>query len=214
MSNKTYLSYTSSNNAFDRVKSNIQNVINAGIPLKLSYTPTSFNGNDYTAFVEYAKSMGIEYRISLLVPSGFGEKNFQNLRLNKNQNEIITKDIKKGEELPIFTQYSCSTNNIYITATGDIYPCNLLENSNFHMGNLFNDSINTIQFNGQNMLGKFKIQEKLCLGCEYKYVCGGRCPATRAYTIRQAELENEGIFPPCAFYNNIENSLKLQFNEL
>ena len=117
---------------------------------------------------------------------------------------------KREEEEIEFRLYPCSTNSIYITAEGNIYPCNLLVREAFCIGNLFKDSVAEILASGQAAIDGVAIQSELCLGCEYKYLCGGRCPAVRQYVVKEAELKQKNVFPPCSFYHDIENHLTFQ----
>lgn len=68
---------------------------------------------------------------------------------------------------------------IALDANGDIYPCQMLVKKGFKMGNIFglyDGKIGISEVNTQFM--KRNITEvEGCKDCQYKYLCGGGCPA-------------------------------------
>lgn len=66
-----------------------------------------------------------------------------------------------------------------LDANGDIYPCQMLVKNEFKMGNIFelrHGNIEMSAVNAQFMKRKITDVEG-CRDCQYKYLCGGGCPA-------------------------------------
>jgi uncharacterized protein len=73
--------------------------------------------------------------------------------------------------------YCCSTGltGLYITPSGDIYPCGRLitDDKKFKIGNIHNDNIDEkiIKIIAENHI----FNKKKCKNCWAKYICGGQC---------------------------------------
>jgi len=80
---------------------------------------------------------------------------------------------------------SCGAANsvISIAADGNIYPCHMLHEKEFTLGNIFTAEL-TIENINKNVVTYFDIANadtiEDCQDCEYKYFCSSGCRA-RAY---------------------------------
>jgi len=86
-------------------------------------------------------------------------------------------------------------NEISISATGDVYPCQLLHNQHFFAGNTHNSSIIEIYKNSVVLHECAKLDvdniEK-CKDCAIRYICGGACRARGYY--ETGDVKKSGDF--------------------
>ena len=70
-----------------------------------------------------------------------------------------------------------------ISATGDVYPCQLIHTDEFYAGNVHEKKIKDIYLNSEalNRCAHLDVDSiSGCKDCPIKYICGGSCRA-RAY---------------------------------
>lgn len=71
-----------------------------------------------------------------------------------------------------------------ISATGDVYPCQLLHTDEFYAGNVHERGIKDIYFNSEaiNRCSRLDVDSMDgCKDCPIKYICGGSCRARAFY---------------------------------
>lgn len=71
-----------------------------------------------------------------------------------------------------------------ISATGDVYPCQLLHTDEFYAGNVHEESISELYYNSSvlNQCAKLDVDNiEGCKTCPIKYICGGSCRARSYY---------------------------------
>ncbi len=94
------------------------------------------------------------------------------------------------------TQIKCGLGDgqISISHSGDVYPCALLHNPLFKVGNIRESSLAEIY--NSPALRKFKIHTadniSKCRGCDFKLICGGSCQARNF--IENGDLDIAGDF--------------------
>lgn len=74
---------------------------------------------------------------------------------------------------------SLGDGELSISFTGDVYPCQLLHNEKFYLGNIQEKSLEEIYNSEKNTNYKFHTVERIdkCKGCDFRYLCGGACQA-------------------------------------
>lgn len=75
-------------------------------------------------------------------------------------------------------------NEISISATGDVYPCQLLHMNQFFAGNIHEQSISHIYRNSEalNRCASLDVDNiEKCRDCALRYICGGACRARGFY---------------------------------
>lgn len=73
------------------------------------------------------------------------------------------------------------SDTVYIDSDGSVYPCNLLINEKFKLGNIRDQSFKDIWLhsNLKKPLSNLTVDKfKNCKECELKYICGGGCRGT------------------------------------
>jgi radical SAM protein with 4Fe4S-binding SPASM domain len=71
-----------------------------------------------------------------------------------------------------------------ISATGDVYPCQLLHTDEFYSGNVHDDSITNLYYKSDALNKCANLDVDLiegCKECPIKYICGGSCRARSFY---------------------------------
>ena len=100
-----------------------------------------------------------------------------------------------------------------LDVNGDIYPCQMLVKNEFKMGNIFELPHGKIEISAVNeQFMKRKITEvEECKDCQYKYLCGGGCPAVSYMLFGQL---NTAPKPVCNYLKyDIDKKLERVLNE-
>ena len=102
---------------------------------------------------------------------------------------------------------------ISISRSGDVYPCQLLHNENFKVGNVKKNPLTEIYFS--DALNRFKLHtvENIdkCRTCDFKLICGGSCQAR--HFSETSSLDKAGDFceyEKLSIINGIISSTTLQ----
>lgn len=211
------------NNTFDICKENIDKIINSGFASKLviSTTVNSYNKKELSNIIDWCSSNGIKrLAFKKLLLTGRAAENCKELlhgcgydffnnhlrkivEANKNNIDIAGVPTKNSFSIDslINPDYPCPLGeSIRITASGDVYPCQLLLGEKYIIGNIFSESLNNI-IEGDKLVNIINLSKerltniKECNNCRYIYFCGGGCLA-------QTEAEYHTInhpYPYCAF---------------
>lgn len=99
---------------------------------------------------------------------------------NKEIETLLRPNIRKGEH-----RISCGAGcaEIFVKDNGDVYPCRLLNNKDYYLGNLNESSLNDMVMSRtlQDIKESFDVNKlKSCCQCEYKNICGGGCRSVHA----------------------------------
>ena len=146
---------------------------------------------DQQKYYELAERLDVDFNFSLLTVESqdelfkdyiITEKDFaKNIELaNKISNRS---EIHSTPSCNLECRKACGAGKkmISVSANGDVYPCHMLHRDELYMGNILEDSLESILFSSGNLLKDFTVDnKKKCKECKYKYLCGGGCNA-RAY---------------------------------
>lgn len=84
-----------------------------------------------------------------------------------------------------------SYREIAIDANGDVYPCQMLISEQWKLGNIFEENY-FVHHNYPEIVSLFKRRNldtiPSCNMCEYKYLCGGGCPAISYYLYKDTQV--------------------------
>lgn len=194
--------YQKSSHAIELLKSNKVNV-------RIAMTVTKENEDDVKAMSE---RWGKDLIFQPLFPLGRAE-NDQNVLSGKEYYATLSKNPRVNPFNRINSIVKTSYNHridkcalgdgeISISCTGDVYPCQLLHNERFLLGNIRDNSIADIYNSEKNNFFKYHTVEKIqkCCTCDFRYLCGGACQArhfAETGSIDKAgdfcEYEQEGI---------------------
>ena len=94
-----------------------------------------------------------------------------------------------------------------ISATGDVYPCQLLHTDTFYSGNVNERSITEIYYNSTALKNCAQLDVDTiegCKDCAIKYICGGSCRARSFYECGKIDSSSDFCqYEQEAFYDGI-----------
>lgn len=192
-----------------RTKNNIDKLISAGLcsKISLSYVINKLNRSEIPVLLEWCKQVNIK-KVSFknLTKAGTAIENWDLLCLSKEPQKVF--DILSQEIEPIVTPYReyieidgipsqrnfslnkminpelpCPFGSILrIDSRGDVYPCQMFNDADFIIGNVYKNTIFDIS-NGdllqrlKEIGGKRMNTISQCRKCTFKHFCGGGCMA-------------------------------------
>ena len=178
---------------FETVIKGVETIRDIGI--KVSILPTIHEKNVYNLidYVNLSKELNVGISFSLMTcnPDEFGD-----YVISEENLEYIAKSILESNEEYVLNdtplnyclqvQESCGAGKtiISIAADGNVYPCHMLHDKKFLMGNIINNNLKDILvkssvFNEFDKLSVDSISE--CSDCSYKYLCYSGCRARAFY---------------------------------
>ena len=179
-------------NTYDKTIKAIELLDAYSISNYLSMTVNRLNINDVG---DMAKKYGRKLRFAPLFPAGNANKSEINLSISgKEYYDVLSKT--KGVnplsycESTLDASQKCRRckcaiggSELSISATGDVYPCQLLHYPQFYIGNIHENSLVCL-YRDSDIIKKCATMTvdniEGCKSCPIKYICGGACRA-RAY---------------------------------
>lgn len=178
---------------FPSVMNAIKEIKNAGIPVSILPTLHSANYNAVNNYVELASSLGAPLNFSIL--SACENSVLKDYLLKDNELQHLAETILTSEvPLPVHdamlkfelqSGLSCGAglSVISVSASGDVYPCHMLQSEEFVMGNIFHDDLKKFYLTSPvaKSFRTLTVDDiESCNSCEFKYFCSGGCRA-RSY---------------------------------
>lgn len=185
---------------FDKVINGIKNLQNAGLQcITITSTICRQNLNDLPNMIEIAKSLGVRFSTSFMVPTGCASINSETFLISgKEESELEERCWRKCLELDFpeypqhpfyrehvrFARMRCPAfNSLYILTDGSIYPCPALRSrEDYYIGNALEyDNLvdliktSTIMTNLTSLHVDKNPHDTKCSGCDVRYFCGGGC---------------------------------------
>lgn len=176
-------------NTYERTTKAIELLDTYSIPNYLSMTVNRLNINDVG---DMAKKYGRKLRFAPLFPAGNANKSEIDLSITGKEYYDILSNTEGVNPLSYcestleasqkYRRCKCAIggSEISISATGDIYPCQLLHYPQFYIGNIHEHSVVSLYRNSDiikkcSMMTVDNIEG--CKSCPIKYICGGACRA-------------------------------------
>jgi len=220
--------------SFAKTIQGIRNIMAGGSEgLDLCVTVMRLNLQDILPIVALARGMGIKgIRFLLIQRLGKARKNWSDLALSLDEQEQFYRSLYKDviEKFPgikidaglqgyslqdrdtgIWCQIGRS---LAITSTGDLFPCPLLTDARFSLGNLRKGVLDEIAYSTkreqlvQDYCDRLQHLEK-CKTCDWRGFCQGGCPAS-AYLEKGSHLEVDGL---CRLRSELYESLLFSLPE-
>lgn len=187
---------------FEKVVSTIELIRDTGIPVSILPTIHSKNYLNINEYIKLSKDLGVGISFSIL--SCNNEEFKEHILEESHFDEIVRCLLQKADGIHIedsplnFTidvGHSCGTGKhiISIASDGSVYPCHMLHDEKFKMGNLDENTLKDILDN--NIISK-KFQgltvENIedCNKCEYMYLCKGGCRARSYFAYGNVECKD------------------------
>ena len=177
---------------YERTRKAIQLLSEHSIPYELSMTVNRININDVE---QMALKFGGHLRFAPLFPAGNANKSDVNLSItggeyyqalksasNVNPLSFCEEALERAKEC---RACKCAVGNqeLSVSATGDVYPCQLLHYPEFLIGNIHDSPISKLWKESPivERFARLTVDNiEGCKDCAFKYICGGACRA-RAY---------------------------------
>lgn len=169
----------------------------AGIQVVLSFIYEKTNRTDLYRVIDIAAEYDTGLLVNPVSPVGRAKENseiFSELDRMEMNLEIAKYMYDRGyqekaifniESQPVRIRDSCGAFGkvLAVFPEGNIYMCQCLEKDTYCLGNLLESAPDHIymklsaKLREKEIRKSFCVQEKVpCNGCEYRYLCGGRCP--------------------------------------
>lgn len=187
----------------EQLRKNIKSSHNAGIKVLLSFIYDKTNKIDLFKLLDIAAEFDLEILINFVTPIGRAKENscflteVDIIEMNLDIAEYILAHNYENKKLSGITDSimqirdSCGAYGkvMAIFPEGNIYMCQCLENENFCLGNVKNDSPEEIRKHLMEKLKQENIKKTFCVDyksncrkCDYKYFCAGKCPISTGDT--------------------------------
>lgn len=176
---------------FDKIVSHIKQMQKSG--LKVSILPTLHhkNAERMLDYIGLSEQLGTEISFSIFTTRQ--EKMYEEYTLSAMDLKYISEHFANYniDDVPINNTLEgkkhCGTgcNIISVGADGSVYPCHMLMEEQFKMGNLIDTGLEEILQDNKHQKRCWESDVKDIMGCrecEYKFLCGGGCRA-RAYLV-------------------------------
>lgn len=197
---------------FNRIMDTVSLLKENGNNVNLIPTVHHLNADKLLEYVNLAEKMGVSVSFSILSACFEGEMkrflpNAKDIR--SISNFMIDSDLSledsaiRGETLQAENYCGAGKTMISIGTDGNVYPCHMLMEEKFCLGNIKDHTIVHMRENTNKLFSSISVDNvKGCNRCEYKYLCGGGCCA-RAYMKHRDIYKKD---PYCElFFNYYEN---------
>jgi len=203
---------------FDTIINTVKTIKQSGVPVNILPTLHNKNYSNVTEYMLLAKELGVEINFSILSVCETAE--FKDYILHE-QGLGVLADALFDIELPVHdvpisceleAGLSCGTGRttISIAANGNVYPCHMLHNDAFLMGNIFTQSFKEIYANNPvvktlDAVDVDNIED--CKGCGYKYFCAAGCRARSLYATGTILNKDSYCFLTKRYYDRTTDEL-------
>ncbi|MCH3948806.1 MAG: radical SAM protein [Olsenella sp.] len=224
---KNTMSWIRIDQLFDQQMGAISAIKEAGIPAHI--IPTIYSKNcdieHLNQYVDLSKQIGASISFSLLtcqddnaaskyVPTSEQLKQMGIDLLNLNQqNDVKVLDMPAGNG-GLTIRHSCGAGSkiISVGADGTVYPCHMLHNKEYAMGNLFIEGLEEIM---RSPIAKAFLEVDAegiagCRSCAYLPFCGGGCQARILYN-RHSNMKDPYCSFMMSFYLEYEKRINAMF---
>lgn len=205
-------SYLRDEGIFNKILIAIGHMQKAGLQVSILPTVHHKNVAKMKEYIDLSKRLHTQISFSIFTTCK--DKAFEGYALNtEDLNEIAEHFITYGisaDDVPINNtlegKRNCGTgcSMLSIGADASVYPCHMLMEEQFKMGNLIGKTIREVLGMHQDRLWEVPVEEiSGCKECDYKYLCGGGCRA-RAYMINR-DIQSPDPF--CDMYRGFYASM-------
>ncbi|MBM6943157.1 radical SAM/SPASM domain-containing protein [Collinsella intestinalis] len=186
----TCSSFVRGNDACKVALDAVERLLAAGVSVQLLPTLHARNIDDMPAYRELAQRLGIPINFSILSCSAcnpqLGDLYFDDASLRHVAERLhAIQQERLWDEAPSFSARFCcgvGRTTLSIAADGSAYPCHMLHDAAYCMGNLLVDSPADIL--GSPVRKRFcelSVEQFMgCSACDMRYLCGGGCRARAA----------------------------------
>lgn len=176
-------------NTYDRTQKAIDLLLKYQIPYYLSMTVNRLNMDDVNSM---AQKYGGRLRFAPLFPAGNANHSEEDLSITGKEYYDILRNAEGVNPLSYCEstldasqecrRCKCAIGGaeLSISATGDVYPCQLLHYPQFYIGNVHDSSLVDL-YNNSDIIRQCSMMTvdniEGCKDCVIRYICGGACRA-------------------------------------
>lgn len=176
-----------------------ESLIGAGVNVQLLPTIHARNISDMSAYSALAERMGVPINFSALSCSvcnpDLGDLQFDNSSLVALARQLRAMQAEGAwdDAPPLAARFCCGAGRsaLSVAADGRVYPCHMLHDEMYCMGNLLTDSVAEVLDSPvrKRFAGLSVERFKGCSACDIRYLCGGGCRA-RAVSVGSLETKD------------------------
>jgi len=180
-SKETYLRFSNNPNTLNEVISVIEEIRKKNPEtLLLTFTLTPYNYQDVVYFLRFVREKNIKHKIGRTLPIGLALKD-KNLLPNSCYSLFISRFEKKylkENSFPFRTRV-CPLDRITVLSNGKVTICPLSRTPKLIFGDIYHRTLKEIWYEKMRpSFASFSVDNlEICKDCEFKYLCGGGCPA-------------------------------------
>jgi len=175
--------------SFDCVIDNIKKFKDFGITVDVLLTICRLNKNDITATYRLLNSLGInDVKTNFVSKIGRAKEIWENISLTISEMRGCMQEINEIHQeifgrTPVRKKCQAGTEELFIAANGDVYPCALFIEPEYLAGNINSKNICDIWREPNGLFATIReivSQKQFCSGCDNLEICGGGCRARAA----------------------------------
>lgn len=154
--------------------------------LLVNFIVTPYNYHEIDVFRKFAEERKLEYAFGRTMPIGLALKDedilaapwydslFEGIALGGTEKESSRKKKKS-----LFRTHTCPLDRFTVLSNGMVTICPPLRDSSFTFGDIYSHSIKDIWYKKvKPFFSSLHVDNlEICKDCEFKYLCGGECPA-------------------------------------
>lgn len=208
---------------FDQLVDSIEIIKESGINAHIIATIHAKNVDDVVQYHVLAEKLGVTLNMSLLScpasSEGLGAltPGDEELRiLGKSvfdlgsKSKAVVMDAPMGMSITVKRRCGVGKNTVSVGADGVVYPCHILHDREFSMGNLFEEPIEDILSSEvARSFDNVHVENfEDCKDCEYRWVCGGGCRGRSYSAFGNLESKDGYCSMIVEFHQGLEQQLK------
>lgn len=193
---------------YENVLEGIRKIKASGFSISILPTLHHQNGKAINQYVQMAEREGVNISFSLLScqPQGFEDLILQeedlititHALIHKDQ-EIMVEDSPLNYDLSVGSSCGLCKHNISVSSDGTVYPCHMLHDQPYALGNVLETSLESILSHNPKAshFQNLSVDDfQSCSHCEYKYLCAGGCRARALFVNEEIKAQD----PYCVMY--------------
>lgn len=200
---------------FGTLRQKTKLVSNAGIKPHIIVTLHHKNIGDIPAYRALATDLGASLSFSMLLAR---EGHADGFVLTDEELKALGKgEAEHGGLSSISCRKTCGagTTSLSVDADGTVYPCHMLHQPKFAMGNIFINSPRDIQSSG--IARRFDSLDSRtfddCQGCQHRPLCGGGCRARAYYSKGSLEAKDPYCALSSSYYSKLVDLISVQHSK-
>lgn len=203
---------------FDELVAFARAAQDAGMSVCITPTLHRWNMEDVPRYIALADALGVQVGFSLLSPTSTGEVRHDLLPRGDDLHRLarlMLEAAEGGEEVAVESLVcglACRDNcgagitSLSVAADGSVYPCHMMHDARFCMGNVFTGDGPTCE---ERLAMAERVHawdvESACSACDFRRLCGGGC---RARTLGAQTREDPYCETHRAFFSGVFDQIE------